>query len=138
MDFQSLIKFSLIVIAILIVQFDFLQLYDKDNSGTIEMSEMVEILHTIYVMEGMSAAMDMAKNHARQIFTDLDEDKNGTLTLEEFIDGCLHDRELVSLISKGDDESENSESCQEKALNQQRNIHGLDISGETFFKEPVK
>ena len=29
-------------------------MYDKDNSGTIELSEMIEIIGTLYEMEGVS------------------------------------------------------------------------------------
>ena len=53
--------------------FDFLQMYDKDGSGTIEMDEMVEVLETVYVMEGVMSNDNttMAKNRARAIFGQL-------------------------------------------------------------------
>ena len=60
------------------------QLYDKDRSGTIEMSEMVEVLETVYVMEGVASG-NMARDRAKQIFDELDLDGDGTLTCDEFI-----------------------------------------------------
>ena len=65
------------------------QMYDKDGSGTIEMSEMVEVLETVYVMEGVISEdnTSMAKNRAKQIFSELDMDGNGSLTCDEFIEG---------------------------------------------------
>ena len=64
-------------------------MYDKDGSGTIEMSEMVEVLETVYVMEGVISEdnTSMAKNRAKQIFSELDMDGNGSLTCDEFIEG---------------------------------------------------
>ena len=64
-------------------------MYDKDGSGTIEMGEMVEVLETVYVMEGIMTDDNtaMAKNRAKQIFAELDDDGNGCLTCDEFVEG---------------------------------------------------
>ena len=64
-------------------------MYDKDGSGTIEMGEMIEVLETVYVMEGVMSTDNtaMAKNRAKQIFGELDADGNGSLTCDEFIEG---------------------------------------------------
>ena len=68
------------------------QMYDKDGSGTIEMGEMIEVLETVYVMEGVMGTDNtaMAKNRAKQIFGELDADGNGSLTCDEFIEGILN------------------------------------------------
>ena len=70
----------------LINVFYFYQMYDKDNSGTVEMSEMIEILETVYVMEGVMTA-NMAQTRAKQIFRELDVDGDGSLTCDEFVKG---------------------------------------------------
>ena len=73
-------------------------MYDKDGSGTVEMSEMIEILETVYVMEGVVTA-NMAKTRAKQIFRQLDVDGDGSLTCDEFVKGCMKDEEMVMMLS---------------------------------------
>ena len=47
-------------------------MYDKDRRGTIEMSKMVEVLETVYVMEGsMSDNMARDKYNPSRFFTNL-------------------------------------------------------------------
>ena len=77
----------------------FFQLYDKDRSGTIEMSEMVEVLETVYVMEGLMSG-NMARERAKQIFDELDIDGDGTLTCDEFVNGCLKDQDMVEMLKR--------------------------------------
>ena len=79
--------------------FYYFQLYDKDRSGTIEMAEMVEVLETVYVMEGLNSG-NMARDRARQIFDELDIDGDGTLTCDEFINGCMKDEEMVAMLKQ--------------------------------------
>lgn len=78
-------------------------MYDKDGSGTIELSEMVEVLETVYIMEGVTSG-NMAKSRAKQIFKELDRDGDGTLTCEEFIEGCMKDTEMMAMLKKEDTE----------------------------------
>lgn len=81
-------------------------MYDKDGSGTIDMSEMIEVLETVYIMEGVLGG-DMAKDRAKQIFAELDENGDGTLTCEEFIAGCMKDDEMVEMLGRNNhDENE--------------------------------
>jgi len=75
------------------------RLYDKDCSGTIEMSEMVEVLETVYVMEGLMSG-NMARERAKQIFDELDIDGDGTLTCDEFVNGCLKDKDMVAMLKQ--------------------------------------
>ena len=77
----------------------FFQLYDKDCSGTIEMSEMVEVLETVYVMEGLMSG-NMARDRAKQIFDELDIDGDGTLTCDEFVNGCMKDGDMVEMLKR--------------------------------------
>ena len=82
----------------------FFQLYDKDRSGTIEMSEMVEVLETVYVMEGLMSG-NMARERAKQIFDELDIDGDGTLTCDEFVNGCLKDQDMVEMLKRSNSPS---------------------------------
>ena len=82
----------------------FFQLYDKDCSGTIEMSEMVEVLETVYVMEGLMSG-NMARERAKQIFDELDIDGDGTLTCDEFVNGCLKDQDMVEMLKRSNSPS---------------------------------
>ena len=75
------------------------RLYDKDRRGTIEMSKMVEVLETVYVMEG-SMSGNMARDKAKQIFYGLDIDGNGSLTCDEFINRCMKDEEIVEMLTQ--------------------------------------
>ena len=79
------------------------KMYDKDGSGSIELKEMVEIVSTLYDMEGVggvsphrrgdSFAIEIvqvkASERARAIFSDLDFDGDGEITQEEFVQGRI-------------------------------------------------
>jgi guanylate cyclase activator 1 len=75
------------------------RLYDKDRRGTIEMSKMVEVLETVYVMEGLTSG-NMARVKAKQIFFELDIDGNGSLTCDEFVNRCMKDEEVVEMLKQ--------------------------------------
>lgn len=75
------------------------KMYDKDGSGTIELKEMVEIIGTLYEMEGVNA--DTAGERANKIFSQLDVNGDGELDEEEFCKGCMDDDELVRLLNSG-------------------------------------
>lgn len=75
------------------------QMYDKDGSGEIELSEMCEILQTLYVMEGETDT-NYAKIRAKQIFEQLDVNNDGTLTCDEFIQGCMKDEDMVGMLKR--------------------------------------
>ena len=80
-------------------------MYDKDGSGTIEMSEMVEILETVYIMEGVMSN-NMAKSRAKQIFSELDVNGDGSITCDEFIQGCMRDEDMVKMLKSNADSTE--------------------------------
>ena len=67
--------------------------------GTIEMSKMIEVLKTVYIMES-SMSGNMARDKATQIFYALDIDGNGSLTCDEFINRCLKDEEIVKMFTQ--------------------------------------
>ena len=77
------------------------KMYDKDASGSIELREMVEIVSTLYDMEGVGGVgmrlwpvvlmcdilQIKAPERARAIFSDLDFDGDGMITEQEFVLG---------------------------------------------------
>ena len=103
-------------------------MYDKDNSGTIELSEMIEIIGTLYEMEGVSKVclsisdiitkishyyhvlwkavqiyfsciQENAAERARKIFTELDINGDGELDCDEFVKGCMDDKDLLQTLN---------------------------------------
>jgi len=75
------------------------KMYDKDGSGSIELKEMIEIIGTLYEMEGVSK--EAASERAEKIFGVLDVNSDGELNEDEFIRGCLDDDDLVTLLNAG-------------------------------------
>ena len=69
------------------------------SAGEIEPKEMVDIIETLYEMEGVGK--EPAEGRAMKIFSDLDINCDGSVTEEEFIRGCLLDDEFVRLLNAG-------------------------------------
>ncbi|VEL11150.1 unnamed protein product [Protopolystoma xenopodis] len=76
------------------------QMYDIDGNGTIERSEMVEIIRAIYSMLGADGSSVDLSPEARtdEIFDKMDENGDGVLTREEFMKGCMADKQLYSML----------------------------------------
>lgn len=95
------------------------KMYDKDGSGTIELAEMVEVLETVYVMEGMMSE-NMAKTRAKQIFQELDTNGDGSLTCDEFVKGCMKDQDMVALLTKKEEITVAPSESKKKASGQRK------------------
>ena len=67
--------------------------------GTIELSEMVDIIGILYEMEGVGK--ECADERAHGIFEKLDFNGDGHLDEDEFVKGCLDDDDLVRLLNAG-------------------------------------
>ena len=76
------------------------RMHDVDGNGIIDLDEMTTVLRAIYGMmgEGSSDPMFLAEERTRHIFDRMDENKDGHLTEEEFVQGCLQDNELSKMF----------------------------------------
>jgi len=78
------------------------QMYDINGNGTIERNEMVEIIKAIYSMLGaedsaMSGDMT-AESRTGEIFRKMDSNGDGVLTKDEFMKGCMNDKQLYAML----------------------------------------
>ena len=76
-------------------------LYDIDGNGTIGQDEMANVVQAIYNMLGAGASRttDSAEDRAESIFSQMDSNEDGYLTLEEFISGCLQDDDVLMTVA---------------------------------------
>ncbi|XP_067936593.1 neuronal calcium sensor 2-like [Watersipora subatra] len=76
-------------------------MYDIDGNGTIEKAEMVQIIAAIYrmVSNGKDTPAETAEQRTERIFIQMDKNKDGVLTKQEFINGCLSDDVLCSMLT---------------------------------------
>ena len=77
------------------------RMYDVDGNGVIDPEEMLKVVQAIYDMlrEDATEPMSMAEERARKIFRRMDVNRDGQLTEEEFLRGCLEDDELSKLLA---------------------------------------
>ncbi|CAK5054810.1 unnamed protein product [Meloidogyne enterolobii] len=76
------------------------RMYDIDGNGTIDEKEMIKIIEAIYEMLGpevTKSADDSPRKRAKMIFEKMDINNDKELTLKEFVDGCLADKELFQV-----------------------------------------
>lgn len=85
------------------------QMYDINDDGTIDKSEMVEIITAIYSMVGYSMNSqtdDTPEKRTQEIFGKMDENNDGVLSKEEFIKGCMADHFLYQMLTANPSEME--------------------------------
>ncbi|XP_023346209.1 neuronal calcium sensor 2 [Eurytemora carolleeae] len=69
-------------------------MYDVDGNGSIDLEEMERVIKGVYLMLGHND-----NGQAEQIFARMDKDADGRVTEEEFMNACLVDSQLMSLIA---------------------------------------
>ena len=72
------------------------RMMDSDRSGTIQVKELVELFGTLYLHEGLDP--QKAVRRAVAVFTVLDVDNDLCITEEEFIIGCMKDKQMMDIM----------------------------------------
>jgi Ca2+-binding EF-hand superfamily protein len=74
-------------------------LFDKDHSETIEPVEMIELLRKLLTITQNKMIQSSPECVAHDIFRVLDIDHNQSLSKDEFINGCLQNTAIRSVLS---------------------------------------
>jgi Ca2+-binding EF-hand superfamily protein len=74
-------------------------LFDKNHSETIELDAMIELLRKLFTITGNEIKNNSLESIASDIFRALDLDHNHSLSKEEFINGCLKNESIRSVLS---------------------------------------
>jgi Ca2+-binding EF-hand superfamily protein len=77
------------------------KMYDMDRNGRVDEKEMEKIIEAIYDLLGEEHRKgdNSPSERVKIIMKKLDKDKNGWLSEEEFVEGCLEDSVLRSLLA---------------------------------------
>lgn len=78
-------------------------LYDLDGDGLISKTEMVDVVRSIYEMLGRATRPQVedtsAKDHVEKIFHLIDTNKDGVVTIEELVEWCSRDEDVLQSLS---------------------------------------
>jgi Ca2+-binding EF-hand superfamily protein len=77
------------------------KMYDMDKNGRVDKKEMEKIIEAIYDLLGEEhrKGENSPSERVKVIMQKLDKDQNGYLSEDEFVDGCLADPVLRSLLA---------------------------------------
>ena len=75
------------------------KMYDRDKDGYVSKKDMLEVIRVVYKMVGVqSDNSDAPKRRMEKVFKQMDKQKRGKVTLEEFVDGAKTDHSIVHLL----------------------------------------
>ncbi|XP_057301219.1 neurocalcin homolog [Hydractinia symbiolongicarpus] len=73
-------------------------IYDIDGNGYISQSEMISIVKAVQKMAGAVDDCRLSKSNVLKIFSKMDKNKDGELSLEEFLCGAKEDETFVYML----------------------------------------
>uniref|UniRef100_A0A8C3SRA4 Potassium voltage-gated channel interacting protein 2 n=1 Tax=Chelydra serpentina TaxID=8475 RepID=A0A8C3SRA4_CHESE len=73
--------------------------FDTDHDGSISFEEMLDIMKSIYDMMGKytypAMREEAPREHVENFFQKMDRNKDGVVTIEEFIESCQKDENIM-------------------------------------------
>uniref|UniRef100_A0A671EAA1 Potassium voltage-gated channel interacting protein 2 n=1 Tax=Rhinolophus ferrumequinum TaxID=59479 RepID=A0A671EAA1_RHIFE len=73
--------------------------FDTDHDGSVSFEEMLDIMKSIYDMMGKytypALREEAPKEHVESFFQKMDRNKDGVVTIEEFIESCQKDENIM-------------------------------------------
>ena len=73
-------------------------IYDIDGNGFISQSEMVHIVKSVQRMVGAIEDKRLSKDNVLKEFDKMDKNKDGKLSMDEFISGAREDETFVHML----------------------------------------
>ena len=76
-------------------------LYDVDRDGLLSRTDLYRVIMSIYFMLGRSNPEmyeKMAQDHADRIFSEMDMNGDGVITIREFMDSCLRNQRITQSL----------------------------------------
>ena len=75
---------------------------DKDKDGIINNREFLQVIEAMYEFRGKNKKEYPPEKFVRDIFSRIDDNGDCKLTKDEFIEGCLRNKNMIELISPFD------------------------------------
>lgn len=75
------------------------RMYDRDKDGYVSKKDMLEVIGAIYKMVGVQPDdIDAPKRRMEKIFKQMDKQKKGKLSFDDFLEGAKMDHSIVHLL----------------------------------------
>lgn len=103
----------------------YFKLYDVDGNGCIDRDELLTIIRAIRAINPCSDSTMSAEEFTNTVFSKIDVNGDGELSLEEFVEGVQNDQMLLDTLTRSLDLTrivrrlQNGEQDEEGAGNQQ-------------------
>lgn len=74
------------------------KIYDIDKNGLIDKRELNKIIEAIYELSESKTKKDLSREEIELIMKELDKNNDQFISKEEFIDGCLNNKNVTDLL----------------------------------------
>ena len=75
------------------------QIFDVNNDGSISLEEMNVLVKNISVLVENQDGIDKTKECAKRAFKEMDKDKNGVVTRDEFVSAVLNQEDVSKFLA---------------------------------------